>query len=61
MMRLGVTMIATHPAAAVKAAEEARLAKQNARSFGEIVDAYRFYMQFRREALRQSRLEDQLH
>ena len=32
-------------AAAVKAAEEARLAKQNARSFGEIVDAYRAYMQ----------------
>ena len=32
-------------AAAVKAAEEARLAKQNARSFGEIVDAYRSYMQ----------------
>lgn len=32
-------------AAAVKAAEEAKLAKQNARCFGDIVDAYRLYMQ----------------
>jgi hypothetical protein len=32
-------------AAAGKAAEEAKVAKQNARSFGDIVDAYRLYMQ----------------
>ena len=32
-------------AAAVKAAEEAKLAKQNARCFGDIGDVYRLYMQ----------------